>query len=471
MTPARDRAGLVLAATSINVVLVFISASSIAVLLPEIARTFDATPAATSWFVLGYQLVMTSLIVVFGRLADIFGRKALYVFGVGVFIVASAAAGLVGDSGLFVVARLLQGLGAAAIIGNTTAILTDVFPRARLGHALGLNATAAGLGQVLGPAIAGVVTEFTSWQWIFLATAPLAATSVAVSARLIPSRPPGGERERIDVVGMTAFATSLSAFSLAMSLGPAQGWDSVGVWALIALSVGVLGGFVLWQRRASSPLIDLALFRVPGLGARYLAVLLCAFSQNAVVILISQYLQGVRGLSVFELSALVLASPAANMIAASSAGRLLARFGALRLAATGMLLIASSSAMLIPFVLLGVPTPWVVAAFALLGLGVGLFMTPNTSLIMTLTPAHRRGVSNAIRSTLMNVGALLTTAVGLAVSTSLLSERGRHVVYAGRFPLSPEDSHLLSGGTAIALGVMFVAAVTGAWLSLRRAAS
>lgn len=466
MKPAARERGAwpVLVATSVNVVLVFVGATSLTILLPQVSRDFGASPAETTWFILAYQLVMTALIIVFGRLSDIFGRKRIYVVGVLVFLVGSLAAGLVQDAGPFVGARLVQGVGAAAIITNTTAILTDVFPRERLPTALGMNATSAAFGQALGPVVGGVAAELADWRAIYLVSGPLALLSLLVSLRLVPGRP-GTGRERVDVVGAIALVSSLSLFVAGMSVGSASGWAGPTAPLLLGAAVLVLGTFVWLQARVASPLVDLSLFRVPRLGRRYAAVFVSGFSQYAVILLLSTHLQATEGASAFDVAMMVVVAPSATIVAAQVAGRLVGRVPVARLAVAGMVMIVVAAATLAVAVRTDTLAVGAYVSLALLGLGIGTFMTPNTSLIMLITPTNRRGVSNGIRSTMLNAGYLVTTAVSLAISTALLTPDGRRAVYAGDFPLTGADGGHFATGVQLALLVLVVSGVLGALLS------
>ncbi|WP_069385910.1 MFS transporter [Cellulosimicrobium cellulans] len=468
---ARERgAWPVLVATSVNVVLVFVGATSLTILLPQVSREFGASPAETTWFILAYQLVMTALIIVFGRLSDIFGRKRIYVVGVLVFLVGSLAAGLVQGAGAFVVARLVQGVGAAAIITNTTAILTDVFPRERLPAALGMNATSAAFGQALGPVVGGLASELADWRVIFLVSGPVALLSLLVSLRLVPGRP-GTGRERVDVVGSLTLVSSLSLFVAGMSAGSAAGWSGPTAPLLVGGALVLLAVFVGTQTRVASPLVDLSLFRVPRLGRRYAAVFVSGFSQYAVILLLSTHLQATQGASAFEVATMVVVAPLSTIVAAQVAGRLVGRVPVARLAVAGMVMIVVAAASLAVAVRTDTVAVGAYVSLALLGLGIGTFMTPNTSLIMLITPTNRRGVSNGIRSTLLNAGFLVTTAVALAVSTAPLSADARRAVYAGDFPLPGAEADHFAVGVQLALLVLVVSGVVGAVLSGGRGAA
>lgn len=461
---ASNAAWLVLVATSLNVVLVFVNATSLIIIMPVVANDYQATPTQATWFILAYQLVLTALIIVFGRLADIFGRKALYVFGVGLFALASLIAGIVVTVDLFVVARLLQGLGAAAVISNTTAILTDVFPSEKMPAALGMNATSAALGQVLGPVVGGVTSEYFSWRLIFTVSAVLAVLSLLVSWRLIPGRP-GTGREKVDLIGATLLTASLGVFVAGMADASSTGWATPRGPLLILAAAAVMGLFLYVQARRKAPLVDLALFRVPKLARRYSAVFLCGFSHYAVILLLSIYLQAVENLSAFEVSLIAIASPLATMLAAQCAGRMVGKLPTGLLASAGMAMIAAASGLLILLLQFGAVQGYAYAALILLGLGIGLFMTPNTSLIMYITPVDQRGVSNGIRSTALNLGFLTTTAVALAAATAFLEPISRSAIYAGEYPLAQQAHPDFIMGLQLAFAILVTMALIGAWFS------
>lgn len=465
VVPRKD--WLILLATSLNVVLVFICASSITVILPTLSNDFAATPAESTWFVLSYLMVMTALIIVVGRAADIVGRKRLYIVGVAVFAVGSALSGAAGGAEVFIAARLIQGVGAAAIVANTTAILTDVFRPAALSVALGLNATSAALGQVLGPLIGGVLAQFDGWRFIFWGAAALSLLSLAVSVGLIPAveKKP---HERMDYVGAIIFAAALALFVSAMSLGPASAWSNPWDYAMILGSLILAGVFTFAQRRVREPLVDFNLFRVPGLRAGYVSVFLAGFSHFAVILLLSQYLQGVESAEPIDVSLLVASSPFATMCAAVLAGRLARTVPVRLLTSVGMVCIGMAPLSLIVLIQYDAVLDFGYLSFVSMGLGIGLFMTPNTSSIMALSPSARRGISNAVRSTMLNLSMLMTNAIGLALSTMFLPQSGRTAVYAGNFPVLGAHAGAFTTGIQVALGVMGISALAGLIVCLRR---
>ena len=465
--PEARRAWKILFATSLSVVLVFINSSGLAIALPEMTSDLKASPTQTMWVLLIYMLATTTLILVFGRVADILGRRRLYIAGIVVFALATLACGLAPTPDFLIAMRLVQGVGAAAIITNTTALLTDVFPPELLSGGLGINATVAAVGQVLGPLLGGVVTELFGWRWIFLAGIPISILGLIWSMRLIPKKNPVIVREPMDYLGSALSAAGIGLLVLAVSFGGSRGWGDVWVLACAAGSLAIWIVFVIVQRRKRYPLIDLGLFGDRGVSTLYIAGFFAAISSFAVVLLASLYLQGVQGLTAISAGLMILPSPIGTMLAASVAGRLARTIDTRWLMFAGMVLVGSGALMFSFELDLDTPYPQLAVALFLVGLGVGIFMTPNTSSLMMRVPAARRGIANAIRSTLQNAGYLFSTAIVLAIATGGLSPREQVAAYEGA--LSGMDAGALNSfvwGVHNALLLLAGLAVVGAVASV-----
>ncbi|NQX11590.1 MFS transporter [Microbacteriaceae bacterium VKM Ac-2855] len=413
------------------------------------------------------MLSTTTLILVFGRIADIVGRRRLYILGILVFLIASLACGLAPNAGLLIAARLVQGVGAAAIVTNTTALLTDAFPERTLSLGLGLNATVAAVGQVVGPIIGGVVTETLGWRWVFLAGIPISLAGLLWSLRLIPRRERPREAERLDAIGSLLSIGAIGLMVAAVSLGGSLGWGSPLVLGTGSAAVALCIVFVWSQRVLAHPLVDPDIFQDRSTITLYTSALLCALSSYALVLLASLSFQAVDGMSALDAAVAILPAPLGTTIAAAVAGVLARRFRARTLATIGMTLIGSG-AVLLAFSL-GSAAAYPVSAIGLgaMGAGTGIFMTPSTAALMTRIPERRRGIANAIRSALQNAGYLFSTAIGLAIATSGLTIAQQAAAYNGSLlSLSPADVQAFVDGvrtaslTFAALGFAG-AAVTG----------
>jgi EmrB/QacA subfamily drug resistance transporter len=397
------RAWQVLVATSISVVLVFINQSGLTIALPSVSRDLDANGVETTWFLLSYMLVTTCLVLVFGRITDIVGRRRLYLLGIVVFVLATLWCGLSTEPWMLLAARVVQGIGAASIVTNTTAILTDSFPSRSLGTALGINATIAA-GQTVGPLIGGAVTELFGWRWIFFGGVPIGIVALIWSYRLIPAIVHGHRKERLDLLGTLLSILAIGTLVLCLTYGPEVGWTNGTVIALGLGTVVLWAAFIYVQRRVKHPLLDLTLFRDKFMTLGYLASLLNSTSNFAIVLLVSLYLQGVVGANPLDAGLMVAPSPFATMIAALIAGRLVHRVSTRVLTTLGMTLVASGGLLLFFTIRSELQYVVVAIALALVGFGVGLFMTPNTTALMARAPRARRGIANALRTTLQNAG-------------------------------------------------------------------
>jgi EmrB/QacA subfamily drug resistance transporter len=456
----------VLVTSSLSVLLVFINSSALIVALPDVSRDLSASGAQASWMLLTYMLATTSLILVFGRIADLVGRRRLYLLGIVAFLLATLACGFAPTADLLLAARVLQGIGAAAIITNTTALLTDVFPAATLSLGLGLNATIAAVGQVIGPLVGGVVAETWGWRWIFLAGIPISLVSLVWSLRLIPRRLRPREPEGLDVLGALLSIGAVGALVASVSVGGARGWASLELLltAGAAALLGVL--FVISQRVVTHPLVDRGIFRDRGVVTLFVSGLLCALSSYALVLLASLSFQAVGGMSPIEAAIAILPAPLGTTAAAAAAGILARRFTARALATTGMLAIAAGAGIL--GVALGAGDLAVLAATGLgfVGAGTGIFMTPSTSALMARVPERRRGIANAVRSALQNAGYLFSTALGLAIATSGLAPAQQAAAYNGSLlGLSAADVDAFVGGTHVAAITFAVLALAGAMVT------
>lgn len=422
----------VLATTSIGVVAVFLSSSGLNIALPAITRGLSATSTEATWFLLSFMLVSTALILIFGRLADIVGRRPLYLAGLLVFTAGALACAVAPTAEVLIAARVLQGVGAAAIITNTTALLTDAFPPAKLARALGWNASVAAVAQIAGPAVGGAATALLGWSGVFWLCAPMGLAGLVASFLVIPRRPRGsGAREPFDVLGALLSATALSGVVVLLTPGltASRPWTAWVVGSVVALTATA---FVLLQARRAHPLVDLGLFRQRARSTTYAAVLLNATASYAVVVLASLHLQAAEGGDPLRAGLTVSSAAVGTVLAAAVVGSLVQRVTPRALATTGNALICAG---LVGFALVLSPsrphTVLLVATLFVVGVGIGLFMTPSTSALMLAVPLERRGIANGLRSALQYVGYLLSTAIALAVATAGLDAAARGAAYSG----------------------------------------
>ncbi|MFL4496208.1 MFS transporter [Streptomyces sp. VTCC 41912] len=411
----------VLSATSFTALLTGLNTSGLDVALPDVVRHFEASAAQTSWIMVGYLLASTVLLLVWGRLADLFGRRRLYLAGIAAFTAASIGCALAPNAWILILGRVLQGVGASAVITNTTALLADAFPPERLTKALGINAILISATQAAGPLLGGLLTNAWGWSGVFWTSGGAGLAALVWSAAILRPDHGRGASERFDVAGALLSVVFLGGGSLALTESGrgdgsvAGGWTSATVLLCAALSVSALLVFPVVQSRRRYPLMDPWLFRDRRRTIALLAAFLTAVSYFSVVLVMSLYLQTVERLDALSAGLQVMLMSVGAMLTAPLAGRLATRYPARVLSSAGTATSALGIAFLV--IALGPPAPTALIGLGLFltGAGAGIFGVPNTGELMTLVPPHRRGIANGVRSVLQSAGYLISTVLSLAL--------------------------------------------------------
>jgi EmrB/QacA subfamily drug resistance transporter len=417
--------------TSVGVLLVFSNMTTMDVALPSIVRHFDATPTQANWILLGYMLTNTIMILAFGRLADILGRKLLYLAGMGIFTLASLGCGLAPSADVLIVFRIIQAIGAASIVTNTTALLVDAYPPQRMSLVLGMNVTVAAASSICGPLIGGALVSWWGWRALFLAGVPLGIYSLLAGRRLLNIKAPE-TRESFDLAGTLLSLITLGALVFALSIGGELGWFSPEILGCFAATL--IGGvaFVNVQLRVRHPLVDLSILKNPDLVLAYYANFIMALVQMATLLLVSLFVQVVFGMNALAAGVRITPLAAGLMASSAIAAKLIDRVAPHRVAALGLTLITVGLLCMSVQFTGEVDERVIMSVMALIGIGVGLFMTPNTTSIMRSVPSERRGIANGLRSMMQNMGFVVGTALSLAIVTSPLNPLAKHAVYSGR---------------------------------------
>lgn len=462
----------VLSVTTLGVILTGLNSSTLDVGLPSVTRHFGATPSQASWFLLSYMLVNTVLILVFGRLADLLGRRRLYVAGLGVFTAASLGCGLAPHANVLIALRAVQAVGAAAIVTNTTAQIVDAFPRRLVGLALGLNVTTVAAAKVAGPVVGGAFVTALGWRWVFLFNVPVGVVGLIWAMVALRPAPAAAPDARFDVPGAVLSAVWLSGLVLTLTQGSTDGWLTAPVIAAAIATAVAFPAFLIVQSRRRDALVDLDLFRNRERAMAYLATFLLAVARLALVLLASLFLQAAQGVDAFTAGVRVTPLAIGMMIAAPVSGRLAARIQPRILSTVGASLVASG--LLVVALRLSPSSGYLLTGGSLLavGIGTGLFLPPNTSAIMASIGPESRGVANGVRSMLQSTGGLTSTAMALAIVTSPLSSVEKRAAYSGTLSRLPgRDLSAFIGGYRVALLVLFGLCVVAALASLLRGQS
>ena len=392
--------------------------------LPVISASLGVDVASAQWVVAIYVLVLSCLLLAFGRLGDLYGYRRTYLSGFGLFVVASAACAFSTSIGMLVAARAVQAIGAAMLAANSPAILINAFPEHQRGRALGFQATAVYLGLAIGPPLGGWLTAVFGWGAVFLVNVPIGIADLVLGSRVIPrDRRVVKNGESFDFTGATLFTAALLVLIFGLNQVHDWGWSSpLLAGALLAAVLG-FAAFVAVERRAVAPLLDLHLFGSREFSASVASATLQYTAVFSMQFLLPFYLIQARGLSVGIAGLVLTAQPVVMACTAPFSGALSDRLGARIPATIGMAIIAIGLGLLSR---LGIDTalPEIVAVLLLIGAGVGLFTAPNMSAALGAVPGMRRGVASGVLATARNVGMVLGIGIGGALFTSILVTGG-----------------------------------------------
>jgi EmrB/QacA subfamily drug resistance transporter len=416
--------------TTIGAMMVAIDSTIVILGLPAMLQDLHSNLVRMTWVLMAYLLVSTALLLTFGRMADMFGRVRMYNLGFIVFTLGSVACGLSQSDTMLIASRVIQGLGGAMLLANSMAIITEVFPARQRGMAMGFNAITWGAGSVLGPVLGGLILATTSWRWIFLVNLPIGIVATLLAYLLLHDIAPNPKGERFDILGAVLFSVGLVALLLAITGGIGSGWLTPPILALFALAVVSLALFIIRERRITYPMLDLSLFENRTYAFSVAAATLQSLAIFAVNFLLIFYLQGVRAYSPLTAALLILPMPLVSSIVGPLSGRWADRIGGMLPATLG--LVAQSLALLALFTLTPTtPYPLLALSLTLMGIGSGLFWSPNTSTTMGAAPRNRLGIASATLGTMRNVGMVFSFAVALAVAAASLPPAIMNAVFLG----------------------------------------
>ncbi len=399
--------------------------SAVNVILPTLRQQFSASVGAVSWVSLAYLLVIVGLLLPFGRLGDLWGFRRLFLLGVALFTAASAFCGLshtvptlFGEQVLqlfglpaLIGARVLQGVGACMMMALSSGIVTAVFPPGERGRAMGFLGMGIATGLVLGPTLGGLLTHWFGWPWIFYINVPIGLWVRRMLPPLNPHRP-----TPVDWPGALLIIATLTSLMLGVTLVETEGWRSPLVLTLLAISLVVGGILVRHERRSPHPMLDFALFRNPVFAGANLAAMMNYLGQFTAIFITPFALRYGMDRDPRQIGLTMAALPVAVLVLAPISGALSDRFGTRALAALGEGIIAVGLFALALVVGRGQPVP-IIAALALVGIGAGMFQSPNASAIMGSLPRTHLGIGGSVLAVVRNLG----MAVGIAISSAALA--------------------------------------------------
>jgi EmrB/QacA subfamily drug resistance transporter len=421
------RKWLVLAVCCLSVGVTGINLSSVNVALPTIGRELHASVTSLQWTVSAYSLVMACLLLLSGSMADRFGRRRVFQIGLTVFAVGSLLSGLAPSIGWLIGLCALQGVGASMLNPVALSILVGAFSdRSERARAIGVWGSVIGITIAAGPVLGGLLVSGISWRAVFWVNVPIALGALLLTRRFVPESRATRTR-RFDGAGQVLIVIVFAAVIAATIQGPRQGWGNPWIITLFAIAAAALVALLVVEPRKSDPLIDLRFFRSPPFsGANLISVLMSA-ALGGFLFLSTLYLQDVRGLTALHAGVLIIPMAVGQAVAANLTGRVVAARGARLPLTVGGVLLAGGVLLLLPLTA-DISTGYLLLAYAIFGLGVGMISPAITNAAVAGLPADQVGVAGALAASARQFG----SSIGVAVAGSIVTSTGPGFLDASR---------------------------------------
>ncbi len=444
---------VVLVVSSLSAFLTPFVVSSVNIALPAIGKEFSLNAVLLSWVVTSYLIAATIFLVPFGRIADIYGRRKFYAWGILLFSLATLLGALSNSAFMLILSRVLQRITSAMIFGTGMAILTSVFPLWERGKAIGINVASTYLGLSLGPFIGGLLTHYFGWRSTFLAIVPLGLVAFVLVLWKVKGEWAEAEGEEFDLPGSLIYGAAVLIIMYGFSRLPA----ALGLWLVFAGMVGFII-FARWEMHVLNPVLDIRLFKDNvTFTFSNLAALINYSATYAVSFILSLYLQYIKGLNADHAGIIMVAQPVMQFLFSPLAGWLSDRIEPRLVASVGMTLTALGLLMLVtlnPATSLG----FIVICLLLLGLGFALFSSPNTNAVMSSVEKKFYGVASGTLSTMRLVGQMLSMGILMMIL----------VLFVGRVQIVPKYFPAFLRSTKAAFSVFALLCFLGIFASLAR---
>lgn len=409
----------VLGAVCLALFMALLDGSIVNVAIPNIAKGLGASFGDVEWVLNAYTLVFASLLVTFGRLGDMFGRKRFFIVGLGLFGLGSLLCGLSPSIGFLIASRVVQALGGAFMMPATLSLTAVNFPPEQRGMAMGLWGATSGIATAVGPSLGGWITELASWHYIFFINVPIVLIAIPFALWAIPES--RDERPHsVDFAGAGLSIVMLASLSYGLIEGPSKGWASTEVLALFGVAVVAFAAFLFWEKRAKEPIMDLSLFKSPAFTAGNLSGAILMFGMMGMFFMLPIYMQLNLGYDAIKTGFALTPLSAAVLVSAPLSGRLSDKVGSRWLVFAGML-VAAAAVFWLSFLPYDAGWQFLAGPLVVAGLGMGLVMAPMTSAVMAVAPAGEEGAASGVLSTMRQLGGLFGVAVlGAVFQTALL---------------------------------------------------
>jgi len=454
---------VVLTVTTVGVLMDGLDSRIVIIGLPQVAAALHADAEQAIWFTQAYVLAGTVAMLLIGRVTDIVGRVRIYTAGFAIFTIGSALTSLSQNPNQFILWRALQGLGVAMLFINSVAMIVDATPKKDLGLSLGINQIAFRFGAMAGLTLSGLILSFFDWRALFYVNIPIGIFGTFWAHHRLKEVAKLERKSKVDWLGCVSFSISITSFLLALTFGAYGLSEEIVVYGLVVLSAVCLTIFVAYESRQAHPLLDLSLLKIREFTGGVIAQLLNAIAWGAFLLLLSLYFQLVLDMSPLAAGIAIIPFDIAFLIVGPLSGRLSDKFGHLPFTTSGL---ALTSVALYLFSTMTIVTPIsvVIAHMILVGAGMGLFVSPNISSVMSSVPEKRRGIASAFRATFFQVGYVISLNAAVLIMTIVIPYETITQVISAVNPLtiSAFDKVLFMKGLSIAyfyLSIVNVAAI------------
>ena len=451
---SENRKWWTLAAVAFGLFMIMLDNTIVNVALPSIQRDLGAQLSELEWIVAGYALSFATLILTGGKLADLFGRRRLFMIGLAVFAAASLACALAPSAGFLIGARVVQGIGAALLNPASLSIISATFPPRERGMAIGIWAGVSATALAIGPLVGGLLVEQVGWSSIFYINVPIGVIAIVASYLLIDESKDTSAGQRLDVLGLASSALGLFALTYGLIEANANGWTSPRIVGAFIVAAVALALFVLLESRQRAPMLDLQLFRNSTFAGANVVMLMVALAMFGVFFFLSLYLQNILGYSPARAGAAFLPMTVLIVLVAPLAGRISDRRGSRWLLTAGMTLVA---AQLLYLSRMGVHETYLslVPAMLLGGVGMASVMSPGTAAAMRGVPVDKSGVGSAVINTSRQVGGSIGIALMGAIMAGAIGARATPQAFVDAL----STAFVVAAGIALAGGLIAAATI------------
>lgn len=458
---------IALSCTTIGALLSVISGSTLIVALPDIMKELKAGMGTVTWVLMGYMLVLTILVPTIGRLADMYGRKKLYVSGFALFTLASLLCALSNTGTQLLIFRLVQGVGGALMVANSTAIVADAFPKQELGKALGINLMFISIGSVIGPVLGGFLASI-GWRSIFYINLPIGVIGTVWAAFQLKEIYVCNEKHKIDWLGTLTFTVSMLSLLIALTIGAFTGWVDLKVIGLLIVAIVTMAAFVKIENKTEQPMLDMRLLKTRILAFAFASNLFNGIARGAVTFLMVFYFQGIKSIDPIMAGILLTPMAVGMFIISPISGYLSDKYDSRILSSAGLLI---SAAGLLGLMRINVSTSnfELIVWMFIMGMGSGFFFSPNSNSIMGAVPPNKRGIAASVRTMLANAGNVLSIAITMAIIGSSVSAQAMEGLFMGT-QVGAQGIAVggFINGLRLAYGISFVFSIIAAVMSYMR---